>query len=211
MYIKLLAANCCHHGFTYKEGLNVDTLPFNPSGECLPGGLYYTTLEHLPFWFNDRWPLVADVVVPADARVYEEPCRTKWKADRLVLSRIRSLDEFLAELNQAWLCRLVYQCPGILWHVRDQTDDEVCLAAVQRHGHALQYIRNPTEAVLMAAVQQNGFALKMCPNQTEALCLAAVQQDGMVLRLVRNQTEAICRAALAQNPWVKCYVKIPLH
>jgi hypothetical protein len=207
---KLLYADLCHHGFTYKEGLNVDTLPFNPSGSCEPGGLYYTKLELLPLWFDDRWPMIADVTLPDDARVYAEACGTKWKADKLVLTSIRPLGAFFAELDEAILSRLIQQCPGMLWHVNDPTET-LCLAVVQSHGHALQYIRNPTEAVQMAAVQQSGFALKMVPRQTEALCLAAVMQEGLVLRFVRDQTPAICRAALAQNPWFMCYVKIPLH
>ena len=30
-----------HRGFQYKTGLNIDTLRFNPDGECNPGGLYF--------------------------------------------------------------------------------------------------------------------------------------------------------------------------
>jgi hypothetical protein len=69
-FYKLLAPDLCHHGFTYKAGLNVDTLPFDPSGDCKPGGLYYTTLEHLPHWYCAYWSRIADVTIPDDALTY---------------------------------------------------------------------------------------------------------------------------------------------
>ena len=31
-----------HTGMIYKNGKNVDVLPFNPSGDCEPGGIYFS-------------------------------------------------------------------------------------------------------------------------------------------------------------------------
>jgi hypothetical protein len=151
--------------------------------------LYYTDFEHVPkWWAADYWPLIADVTLPPDARVYAEPCGTKWKADRLVLSNIRPLDKFLAELDEATLINQMLARNGImLEHVHKQTD-AMCLAAVLNTRWALHYVH----------------------NQTDAICMAAVQRDAMALVHVRNQTEAICRAALARNPNVKQFVKIPI-
>ena len=40
-----------HFDFHYKIGLNEDIIPFNPSGSCKLGGLYFTTNEHISkFW-----------------------------------------------------------------------------------------------------------------------------------------------------------------
>jgi hypothetical protein len=41
-FFKLLSQDLAHYDFQYQEGLNVDTLPFDASGACRPGGLYYT-------------------------------------------------------------------------------------------------------------------------------------------------------------------------
>jgi len=38
-----------HHGMTYKEGYNEDILPFNPNGECEPGGLYFASEDIFAF------------------------------------------------------------------------------------------------------------------------------------------------------------------
>jgi hypothetical protein len=37
---------------------------------------------------------------------------------------------------------------------------EICLAAVQRHGNALQYVYDQTPGLCLAAVQQDGYALQ---------------------------------------------------
>jgi len=39
-----------HHGMKYKEGYNEDIISFNPSGNCLPGGLYFTCEDIFAFW-----------------------------------------------------------------------------------------------------------------------------------------------------------------
>ena len=40
-FVKLTNENECHNNFQYKDGLNVDTIKFNPTGLCQPGGLYF--------------------------------------------------------------------------------------------------------------------------------------------------------------------------
>jgi hypothetical protein len=87
-YVKFLNNSLTHNGFKYQEGLNVDTIPFNPSGECAPGGLYYTHIAYLEVWCH-MGELIADVEIPEDALVYSEPCGTKWKANKIILKNIR--------------------------------------------------------------------------------------------------------------------------
>jgi hypothetical protein len=71
MYYKLLRKDLCHHGFQYKLGLNVDTVPFNPSGSCEAGGLYFTDMAHLHL-FDMFGDLIGEIEVPADAQIYKE-------------------------------------------------------------------------------------------------------------------------------------------
>jgi hypothetical protein len=198
MFYKLLATNLCHNGFTYQEGLNVDTVPFNPTGECKPGGLYFTTFEHVPKWYDEDWPLIADVTLPPEAHVYAEPCGTKWKADRLVLSNIRPLSKFLAGLDQTTLEQMLTKDGNMLEHVDNQTE-ALCLAAVRRMGWALEYVHNQTDAICMAAILDTWRALHFVRNQTDAICMAAVQQNGWALELVHKQTDDICLAAVRQH------------
>ena len=94
VYVKILREDMTHHNFLYKEGLNVDTVPFNPRGTCSPGGLYFCILEDMPQYI-EYGPLIADVELPADATVYTE--EHKLKADKIILKNIKPIQE-----HQCW-------------------------------------------------------------------------------------------------------------
>jgi len=38
-FYKILNEEETHHGLKYQTGLNEDPLPFNPNGDCEPGGI----------------------------------------------------------------------------------------------------------------------------------------------------------------------------
>jgi hypothetical protein len=130
-----------HNSFTYKEGLVVDS------------DLYYTKLEHLPLYYTQEWPFVADVTLPDGARVYADPCGTKWKADRLVLSNVRPISKLLAAIDEVTLDSMVARDGTLLKHVETQTE-AICLTAVRQNGYALQYVQNQTDAICRTAVAQ---------------------------------------------------------
>ena len=96
MYFKILNKNMNHYGFQYKEGLNIDTVPFNPKGDCEPGGLYFTDERYI-FDYLHFENLIADVEIPPDAKVYKN--KNKWKADRIILSNIRPVEEFIKTVD----------------------------------------------------------------------------------------------------------------
>jgi len=70
----------------YKEGLNTDPLPFNPKGDCEPGGIYYAREDILAFWDSGE-----DLyeVTPVGDEVYKNPgTPIKWKAHAVNLKFI---------------------------------------------------------------------------------------------------------------------------
>lgn len=87
-FVKLTNETELHHGFQFKDGLNIDTIPFNPNGECQPGGIYFCCERYVPSWIEYN-PLIGvmcwirDVIIPDDAAVYIE--YSKAKADRIIL------------------------------------------------------------------------------------------------------------------------------
>jgi hypothetical protein len=225
-FYKLLSSNLRHRGFQYKEGLNIDTKEFNPKGNCEPGGLYYTSYEWIGRWFCPEWPLIADVTLPPDARIYPEPCRTQWKADRLVLSNIRPIGNFLAEQSEAQLIFWLQPCTrsdaSLLQHIRHQTP-AICWAAVELDPYAIRWMHEQTDDVCIHAVARNCFSLEFVKNQTPEiialamdrapgafsyvrpeqrtpeLCLRAVQLHGACLQWVDNQTRALCEIAVKKD------------
>ena len=64
---------------------------------------------------------------------------------------------------------------------------DICLAAVNQNGYALQYVHEQTPGICLAAVNENGCALKYVHEQTHEICLAAVNENVRALEYVREQ------------------------
>ena len=96
VFYKVLRSDLMHHGFKYQLGLNVDTNPFNPSGSCQNGGLYFTNIKHL-FEFLDYGQQIAFVEIPDNSQIYIE--KDKFKANQIIIKRILSDTEFLELLK----------------------------------------------------------------------------------------------------------------
>lgn len=88
---------------------------------------------------------------------------------------------------------------ALQWVCESMRTPEIYLAAVKNDGHALMYITKPTPDICLAAVQQNWAAFDFVREQTPEICLAAVQQNGLLLQLVYRQTPDICMAAVRQD------------
>jgi hypothetical protein len=80
-----------HNNLQYKTGLNVDPIEFNPSGDCEPGGIYFSSEDI--FAFLDYGPWIRKVVIPKDSHVYENPgFPKKWKTDIVILEERKKID-----------------------------------------------------------------------------------------------------------------------
>ena len=44
-----------HHGYQYKDGLNILQEPFAETGSCVPGGFYFTDIDNIfrIFWIME--------------------------------------------------------------------------------------------------------------------------------------------------------------
>ena len=131
--------NLTHNEFVYKVGLNEDTLQFNPSGECLPGGLYFTDITNCFKW-RDYGDMVAIISLFQDSQIYVEPCGTKMKANKFNIDQIISKEEFFSSLPDKFLIENICKDYTLLQYVKEQTA-EICLAAVKRYGYVLQYVK----------------------------------------------------------------------
>jgi len=74
-----------HQGMIYKEGLNTDVLPFNPTGDCRPGGIYYSREDILTYLSYGTELYEVEPV----GEVYENPGRPKkWKSHEVKLKYV---------------------------------------------------------------------------------------------------------------------------
>ena len=91
-YYKILRKDECHNEFQFKDGLNIDTVPFNPTGTCQKGGIYFSREDILAFLNYGPW--IRQVTIPEDAQVYKDPESSpeKWKADKIILGPRKRID-----------------------------------------------------------------------------------------------------------------------
>ena len=95
-----------HHGFQYKNGLNVDTQKFQKSGTCVKGGLYFTDSENIYNFFNyGVW--LREVFVPYDAKMVLDPGTDtkKYRANKLYLGNRYPLYDIRTLKKFPWLCK----------------------------------------------------------------------------------------------------------
>jgi hypothetical protein len=221
-FIKLTNESEIHNNYQFKTGLNIDSVSFDPTGNCRAGGLYFCLLDELSRWLHysyEKPMFYARVVtVPMDARVWIE--EDKFKADRFILGdhvvigdldvwtdanyclRACQLNGFALKYvkNQTEMINLqaVRQNGHALQFVKEQTE-EINLRACKSDGCALQYVKEKKESICLLAVSRSGYALQFVEDQTEEICLAAVKREGGALQYVKAQTEAICLAAVESN------------
>ncbi|ANB50965.1 hypothetical protein [Powai lake megavirus] len=89
-YCKVLSSNFNQKGYQYNEGLNVLDKPFESTGSCVPGGLYFTNIENI-FKFINYGIYLVKVTVPVDAQIVKDPDNDKWRADKIIISDKKDL------------------------------------------------------------------------------------------------------------------------
>ena len=94
-YYKLTVANENHHGFVYVDGLNVDTVPFDKTGSCCAGGLYFSDSENITqFLGNHRW--IREITIPEGENDFvKDPSNNppKWRSHSVVCGSRKDLND----------------------------------------------------------------------------------------------------------------------
>ena len=143
-FIKLTNELENHNGYQFRTGLNIDTLPFNPKGECQAGGIYFCLIEHVNLWLNySNKPMiyVRLVTIPNDAQVWIET--NQFKTDRVILGDRQIISDLDVWNDNLYCLAAVQQCSWALKYVKEQTP-EICSAAVKNNGWAIHYVRRVT-------------------------------------------------------------------
>ena len=88
-----------HYGVKYRLGLNIDPLPFNDDkdDECVKSEIHFSDLDNIFSYFHCG-DYVAEVSIPADAKVC---CNNSWdkaRADKIIINKIMSKEEFISWL-----------------------------------------------------------------------------------------------------------------
>ena len=111
-FYKFLNDRKLHSGFQYKLGLNVDTIKFNPSGSCEPGGLYFSDNENIAKFtiFGNN---IACITLLEDAQFYIDPEGDKYKTDKFYIEAIiYDFDSLLYYTQSMTLIQASFQHPS---------------------------------------------------------------------------------------------------
>lgn len=95
MYVKVTNEEENHNGYQYHDGLNILDKPFEVSGSCVPGGLYFTTVEYIHQFYNYgiNIRIVKMPVDYPDFKAVRDPGGDKWRANMIILEEKYSLLE----------------------------------------------------------------------------------------------------------------------
>ena len=118
-FYKLTNEDENHNEFQFKDGLNIDSNTFNPTGSCTKGGLYFTEHDKIGLWIiynRQNMKYIRKVEILDDSKVYIE--ENKFKADKFILRERILLEDFAS------------------WN-----DDEFCKIAVEKNVFALKYVK----------------------------------------------------------------------
>jgi hypothetical protein len=80
-----------HHGFQYRDGLNILKKPFNsdPNLSCCSGGFYFTNIKNI-FQFVEYGCNVREITLPLSDpgfKIVKDPQGDKWRANKIILGK----------------------------------------------------------------------------------------------------------------------------
>ena len=205
-----------HHNFRYQDGLNIDTIPFNPTRQCSAGGLYFTEESKLSLWFDVANTYIRKVIIPNDAKVYIET--NKFKADKIFLEPRGRLEDFGKWNDQLFCIQQIeknidafpfvkYQTPEICLIFDKWNDPLFCIQQAKKNIDAFPFVKYQTPEICLMAVKRDAYALQYVKKQTPEICLGAVKKNGLALQFVKEQTPEICLGAVKKNGLAIQFVK----
>jgi len=208
-FFKLINKNRKHNNHQYVDGLNEDNIPFNPSGECVPGGLYFTIEEYLPDFINFGYYVVR-VFVLDDSQVYIEPEGKKFKANKIIvdLKNKKDKSELLYKIIKNCLEKITFVSDDNIifkYILLDSKDKPKLLDQIieklrnfkvnnRLDEFILEYLllvlkeKIPDDVYLSIIINNPNYELKFIPDEniTYEMCLYAVLKNNDILEYIPN-------------------------
>lgn len=152
---------------------------------------------------------IYDLYILALAVNKQNGCSTdviKYLKDIRLLTTFKNLSVEAVKQNATALRHIIYldvDVPFVLDNhkILVKNLEEICLAAVQHNGLAMQFITTINlpycrTARILKILAKNTIPINI---YDEEICLCAVQQNGLSLQFMRDQNEKICTAAVKNN------------
>lgn len=206
-FYKLTNEKEIHNNFTYKSGVNIDILPFNPTQSARPGGMYFFSEPNLyKFMTYVSQPYyIREVSFDELSLIYEDG--DNFKTNRFILGERINWINFFNSKHE-----LIYEAvkynPSSIKYVNDQTE-KLCLLAVSKDAFSIRHIKNPSLEVVKEAIKTNGLVIVTSIKKeylTEDLYIEAIKRDPTIICNQNIQTYDRCLEAVKQNPCMLYYI-----
>jgi hypothetical protein len=220
IFVKLTNESEIHNGFQFQTGENVDTIKFDPTGECKPGGLYFCEIYKLLQWINlgyNKMIYCRYVTITDDAQVYVE--KDKFKADKFILSERIKVEDIDVWENEDYCRFAVKNYDYALKYIKPSTNyHQFCITSVKKNWDSVKYVNNSKidaadlKKIYIEAVKRNANSLQYIKTKTFELCMHAVTKQGISLHYMdeKDYTEddwyTIVMAAVENNGFALQYV-----
>ena len=185
---RIIMPSKIHNDYEWHEGVNVDPLPFNPSGACQHGGLYFTTPEwvlkfrHRSEELDDHY--IGQIQLDNDEAVWQEKTYTgqwshyfyKWKAHTVTLVNMTKISDMSdAEYYDLIGHRILKKSPEPYDKLKQH---EQWLNLISHKPKALKYVRHQTQEICLTAVNFKRSTIKHVKARYLPQCLAIIVRDG---------------------------------
>jgi hypothetical protein len=189
MYVKFFPKNLALRTLTYNVGKNVDPIPFDANPTCGPGGIYYTSFDEKMFNFIYYGPIIGFIKIDDGVPIVKVG-NDKFKSPEINIVEFKDFKEW------------VFSDESIL-----KNNEKIKLEFVTYNGCAIQFIKDPSEAVQIAAVKNNKYSIGYIKDPSEAVKLEAVRNNGDSIRWIKDPSEELKLEAVKNNgdaiQWIK--------
>lgn len=205
--MRLILPDQTHHGYVWHKGINIDPLPFNPSGRGRGGGLYFTSARHILRYIHNKnvanW-YIGIVSVDDDEDVWYSD--GDFKAHTVTLDRLTKISDLSDK-----------ECYDLATH---SCTEKVEPYDPERHLELWYQLAKESRYLSCIMLCQNQH-LELCKQmihwshtyfpffliQDNKLCERAVSLNGLLLEHVSNQNIRLCMIAFQQNKDALNYIK----
>lgn len=184
-----------HNGFQYKSGLNEDTIPFNPSGTCSRGGLYFFAdyqVHTYKKYVTDAY-YIREVTFDGleDVLIYDEG--DKLKANKFNLGERELFKDALKLIKHTPdnIKEFIKLNPESVKYVTNNLSYDSIISILNNKNIAgLKYIKPDmiTMSICYTAILNNGLSLEYVPEEfhTYDICYLACKINGLSLQFVKQ-------------------------
>lgn len=203
-FYKLTNSKETHNNLVYKSGVNIDILPFNPTPNCRPGGMYFFSEPNLyKFMRYVAQPYyIREVSFDELSMIYEDG--DNFKTNRFILGDRFDWREYFNSRPDLVYEAVKYSANSISY-VDDQTE-KLCLLAVNGDAFSIQDIINPSDEVIRTAIKKNAHAILHRKDLTEDMYMEAIRNKPEIIYNTSIQTYTRCLEAVKYNPSTIAYI-----